>query len=265
MGHGSSVGRVFGRWRTPGRVCLVTLWALVLSGLAAVVTGVAAGGAQRGMLVRVTFVGEGGGRYLDVTRWLRDDTRECYARRTADETVALSWRLVWIAHLVRTERGYALAGVARERQSVAGHVRGTSVRDSCDAAEEEEPGWAGSDRCESALPVRSRGRMTARRARSGIALELRGPAYGGPGQPCELDIRNDQLAAHFLLGPARLAELASGRRVLAPLGTAHPRPGDGFAATRNCSAFPHIYEGVVYLYECDDTLIWSGRLTVSPA
>jgi hypothetical protein len=213
----------------------------------------------------VTFTGKGGGRYLDVTRWLRDDTRECYARRTADETVAVSWNLVWSARLVRTTHGFALVDVAPKGGTRAGRVNGDSVRDSCDAAEEEEPGWAGSDRCLSALPIRAPGRMSARPARFGIALTLRGPTYGGPGQPCELDVRNDQLAAHFTLSASALAGLAAGRSMAAPVGTAHPRPGDAFAATRNCSAFPHIYEGVVYLYECDDTLIWSGKLSISPA
>ncbi len=72
-----------------------------LTGLGATAGGAADSGTQRAQLVRVTFTGKGGGRYLDVTRWLRDDTRECYARRTADETVAVSWRLVWTARLAR--------------------------------------------------------------------------------------------------------------------------------------------------------------------
>jgi hypothetical protein len=36
-------------------------------------------------------------------------------------------------------------------------------------------------------------------------------------------------------------------------------------AHRVLSAFPHIYEGVVYLYDCLDTLIWNGRLSISRA
>ncbi|MDX6447549.1 MAG: hypothetical protein QOD08_12, partial [Gaiellaceae bacterium] len=30
-------------------------------------------------------------------------------------------------------------------------------------------------------------------------------------------------------------------------------------------AFPHIYEGVVYLYDCDDTLVWKGTVTLRPS
>ena len=109
--------------------------------------------------------------------------------------------------------------------------------------------------------------LTARARANGVALSLRGPFFRGPSlqQHCELDIRNDQLAAHFLLDDATLARLAGGRSVNVPVGTKHPRPGDAFEATRNCSAFPHIYDGVVYLYDCDDTLIWSGRLSIVPA
>jgi hypothetical protein len=248
-------------------VCLTLLALGVLASASAApaTAGAAAAGASAGRLVRVTFTGKGGGRYLDVTRWLRDDTRECYARRRADETVAVSWRYVWTARLVETKRGSQLVGVARKGAAAAGHVHGISVRDSCDAAEEEEPGWAGSDRCDGPLPVASSGRLSTRASGSGIDLALGGPVYGGPAHPCELEIRNDQLAAHFFLSAAMAAELDSGHGVAAPVGTAHPRPGDSFQATKNCSAFPHVYEGVVYLYDCDDTLTWSGRLSISPA
>jgi len=34
--------------------------------------------------------------------------------------------------------------------------------------------------------------------------------------------------------------------------------------TRNCSHFPHLYDGVEYLYDCDDTLIWNGAVAIKP-
>jgi hypothetical protein len=254
------------RWKS-ARAAVAIVCVLALTGLGATAGGAADTRTERAQLVRVTFTGKGGGRYLDITRWLRDDTRECYARRTADETIAVSWRLVWSARLSPSGRGLTLVSVAPEKATATGRARGTSVRDSCDAAEDEEPGWAGSDRCDSALPVGKKGGLTARTRTNGVALALRGPFYRGPSlqQHCELDIRNDQLAAHFFLDAATLARLADGRSVNVPVGTKHPRPGDAFEATRNCSAFPHIYDGVVYLYDCDDTLVWSGRLSVVPA
>ena len=224
---------------------------------------------QKATSVRIQFTGKGGGRYLDVTRWLRDDTRDCYARRTADETVAVAWRLTWRASLVRTARGYALRSAVPLRHSVAGSVEGRTVRDGCDVADEEvDATWIGSDRCQGPLPVKVAGRLHVRppARRSGVQrLILRGPIYGSPPTPCELTVRNDQLAAHVPLPAASLSRLAAGKSVSIPVGTAHPRPGDGFLARRLCSAFPHIYDGVVYIYDCDDTLVWKGTLTLRPA
>ena len=222
---------------------------------------------SRATSVRIEFSAKGGGRYLDVTRWLRDDTRDCYARRTADETVAVAWRLTWRASLVRTARGYALRSAVPLRHSVAGSVEGRTVRDGCDVADEEvDATWIGSDRCRGPLPVRTSGRLRVR-ARPGGAqrLVLRGPVYGSPPSPCELSVRNDQLAAHVPLPAASLSRLAAGKSVSIPVGTAHPRPGDGFLGRHLCSAFPHIYDGVVYIYDCDDTLVWKGTVTLRPA
>jgi hypothetical protein len=243
----------------------------VFVALAAVLAPVAAGAGDRparagaSRLVTVTFTGKGGGRYLDVTRWLHDDTRECYARRTADETVFVSWRLTWTARVTQHGKTVSLEPGRAAAPVVSGRVSGSSVRDSCDAAEEEEPGWAGSDRCASVLPLKSAGRFTTRTTRSGAELYLRGPVYGGPAHPCELEIRNDQLEAHVPLDSTALAALAAGRKLSMPVGTAHPRPGDDFLPTRDCSPFPHIYDGVVYLYDCNDTLIWRGAMTIAPS
>ena len=218
---------------------------------------------SRPVVIHITFTGKGGGRYLDVTRWLREDTRECYARRTADETLAVSWRLSWGGRLAHTATGYVLEESALRGATIQGRVTGTSVRDSCDAAEEEEPGWTGSDHCNGRLPVRTKGNLAVKRSGSKLQLSLRGPVFGSPGHPCELEIRNDQLAAQLPLTSNDLARAARGGTVRLPVGTAHPRPGDAFLATKNCSSFPHIYEGVVYLYDCDDTLTWRGSVTIA--
>src|SRR5215831_7743576 len=101
--------------------------------------------------VRIEFTGKGGGRYLDVTRWLREDTRECYARRTADETVSVSWKIVWTAKLVAKSGRWALVAPTRKAATVAGSVTGNAVRDSCDAAE-EAPDWNGTSVCRHPLP-----------------------------------------------------------------------------------------------------------------
>jgi hypothetical protein len=211
--------------------------------------------------VRIVFTGKGGGRYLDITRWLREDTRECYARRTGDETVSVSWKIVWTARLVEKAGAWKLVAPVKSTPSVAGAVTGKAVRDSCDAAE-EQPDWDASNVCNLPLPVQSNGGIQLSR---GGRLHVRGPAFGSPGTPCDLDVRNNQLEAH-LLAPDSLRRLVEGGKSFSvPLGTAHATAADPYVRTQLCSAFPHIYDGVVYLYDCLDTLIWNGTLSVSRA
>src|SRR5215831_3823143 len=106
--------------------------------------------------VRIEFTGKGGGRYLDITRWLREDTRECYARRTADETVSVSWNIVWTAKLVAKNGRWTLVAPTRTAATVAGSVSGNAVRDSCDSAE-QDPTWNGTSVCGDPLPAESLG------------------------------------------------------------------------------------------------------------
>jgi hypothetical protein len=238
---------------------------LVIAAVAAVAAGSAVGRGAQPRLVRIEFTGKGGGRYLDVTRWLREDTRECYARRTADEKVSVSWKLTWRASLVRTANGFALRSAKRLPGSIAGSVKGKTVRDACDAANAElDPSWVGSDRCAGPLPVTARGGIGVT-GHLGERVALRGPVFGSAPSPCEVSVRNDQLGAHVQISSAALARLATGKPIAIPVGTRHPRRGDHFLARRICSAFPHIYEGVVYLYDCDDTLVWRGTVTLRPA
>jgi hypothetical protein len=138
------------------------LVALFVSLLALTVWPIAVGagtGSAAGKSARIVFTGQGGGRYLDRTRWLREDTRLCYASRLADEDLSVRWRLEWTATLQRTGTGYALSKMTMVDPSIAGSVDGTSVRDSCDSAD-EEPGWSGATTCRTALAVRSSGGLT---------------------------------------------------------------------------------------------------------
>jgi hypothetical protein len=116
---------------------LAALAALVLAAPAAVGLATASAGSTSARRVEIVFTGTGGGRYVDVTRWLRDDTRDCYARRTSDETVAVSWKLSWSGSVVRTSKGYVLSALVPARPAVAGSIKGTTVRDGCDVADDE--------------------------------------------------------------------------------------------------------------------------------
>jgi hypothetical protein len=212
--------------------------------------------------VRVTFTGKGGGRYLDVTRWLQDAGRECYARKTADETLNVSWQVQW--NTVITDSG-ALRATGAVQRAVQGSVIGSAVRDYCDEPQEGlaevGPDWPGATECTGPMGVQTQPLLRATRR----TLTLQGPAYGSPPKPCELFVRNDQLSAVVTLTPKTIARLQAGRVVSMPIGTNHPTPGKSYEATRTCSLFPHIYDGIVYLYDCEDTLTWNGTLTLSPS
>src|SRR5437588_7455331 len=123
------------------RLALALLPALTALSLAA-----GSAGSNTPTRVQITFTAAGGGRYLDVTRWLRDDTRDCYARRTADETVSVAWKLGWKASVVRTANGLGLRALVPLRPAVKGSIEGKTVRDGCDVADQElDQNWIGSD------------------------------------------------------------------------------------------------------------------------
>jgi hypothetical protein len=194
---------------------LLTVWAAVLLWpVAGIGADAGSGSAQT---VRIVFTGKGGGRYLDHTRWLREDTRLCYARLLADEDLSVRWRISWTAVLRRTAKGYALGKATRAESVVEGSVSGSAVRDSCDSAD-EEPGWSGETVCRSPLDTRSSGGISVTgRPGDRLRIALRGPVYASPGSPCELDIRNDQLVAAVEIAPDALARVAAGRATRTPV------------------------------------------------
>src|SRR5262249_48372627 len=152
----------------------------------------------------------------------------------------------WTATLVPGSKGYVLRSPARRTDAIKGSVDGSAVQDNCDSAD-EEPGWAGTTTCQVGLDLHTNGDLSAARTAAGLRLGLSGPQYESPGKPCELDIRNDQLVAGVTLDPTVLAKISSGRAASFPVGTRHPGAGIQYKATRSCSHFPHIYDGVVYL------------------
>ena len=84
---------------------------------------------------------------------------------------------------------------------------------------------------------------------------LHAPLFADPEAPCDTTIRNEELVAHFALP-------RSGRTITAQLGSEHPGPGDSYAPVRLCDELPHIYDGFVWLYSCEDELTWQGTLTI---
>jgi len=216
---------------------------------------------------RVTFTGSGGGRYLDVTRWLSDNGRECYAKKVADETLDVSWTLAWNVTVVQRGAKTTLRSSTPTQRIVQGSVRGDAVRDFCDEPEEgvEEvgPDWPGTTGCDGPMQIASRGWVAVTQGAK-PHLFLRGPKFGSPPSPCELDVRNDQLEAAVPLQPHASGRLArQGASVTLAVGTRHPSARKSYVPTRLCSHFPHIYDGIVYLYDCEDTLTWDGSVTLT--
>src|SRR4051812_21684284 len=147
--------------------------ALVLLVAAALAVPAVAGSRAAPTHVRVSFTGKGGGRYFDVTRWLQDAGRECYARKTADETLAVSWHVEWQA--VVTDSG-ALRVTAPLRRLAQGSVVGTAIRDFCDepaeGLAEVGPDWPGATECTGAMEIQAQPlvRAAARGGRTTLTL-----------------------------------------------------------------------------------------------
>lgn len=254
--------------RVPSRSscgCLCRLCGVVVGLVAGcgLLSGAALGSGQggppvRGEHLKVTFEGKGGGRYVDTFRLInQEEDNECYARKVVDETVTVNWSASWSAvSLAQPPR--RLVSSASDAQ---GGVTGGDVRDGCDEPDEADPLWVGSDLCDGVLPVIQHGRLSLEPRKSGrVLVSLTAPVFGSPAEPCELDIRNDQLVAHALINVSRLQP---GGTVSVAVGTDHPGPGDAYQPTFVCKAIPHRYDGEIWSYDCRDTLTWSGTLTIS--
>jgi hypothetical protein len=247
------------------RMRLSRLTALLAVGLlAAGAVGGRAGGASDSSgppfagSVRVVFQGSGGGRYVDTFRLVEQGgEKECYAREVADEMVSVSWTASWFGS------GFPWPGARAAARSVSGgSVTGSAVRDDCDNPEQADPLWSGSDSC--AGPLTEAGPATISVSPSGgrILVTVKAPAFAAPSTPCDLRIRNDQLIAHALVDPAALR---TGRSLVVPVGTRRPGPGDAYIPTAVCSDIARRYDGEVWSYDCTDTLIWAGTLTLTRA
>src|SRR3954471_7603557 len=126
------------------RLGVVTLCAGL--GLATASAAVPASSRTAASTIRIVFTGEGGGRYLDITRWLHEDTRSCFARQTEDQQVHVAWRLTFSARVLRRGDKWVVVSARRDDATVEGTIDGKSVRDSCDSAE-VDPGWGSTTTC----------------------------------------------------------------------------------------------------------------------
>ena len=150
---------------------------------------------------------------------------------------------------------------------VAGASTARTVRDYCDEPEDGPddvgPDWPGTTRCDGSLGVRSNGSLSARTSSAAGSLLLRGPRVRQPAEAVRPQ-RPQRPARRRRRRPAVAAREGRHlvRAVTAAVGTTHPAPDVHYQGTRTCSAFPHIYDGIVYLYDCEDTLVWDGKVTI---
>ena len=120
---------------------------------------------------------------------------------------------------------------------------------------------SGRNLCDGVLPVIQHGWLSLEPRKGGrVLVSLKAPVFGSPAEPCELEIRNNQLFAHAVINVSRLQP---GETVSVAVGTDHPGLGDAYLPTFVCTAIPHRYDGEVWSYDCRDTLTWSGTLTIS--
>ena len=88
------------------------------------------------------------------------------------------------------------------------------------------------------------------------------PAVRQPAAALRARRRNDQLETAVRSRPT-VRRLASRRERDDPGGHAPSDAAQVVHPTRLCSHFPHVYDGIVYLYDCEDTLTWDGSVTLT--
>ena len=159
------------------------------------------------------------------------------------------------------------------QRAVQGSVVGTAVRDFCDEPEEglAEVGadWPGTTQCDGPDGVaRAAVRSLAEARASAHHAHASGPDVR---QPAASRASSSSATTSSPRRSRRshrptISRAPGGRTVLdADRDAAPDRRGSPYEATRTCSQFPHVYDGIVYLYDCEDTLAWNGTLTLTPS
>jgi len=230
------------------------LIALALTAALAVTAGTGAA-ASRAPTVRVTFTGSATGRFQDAERWILLSSNECYLRRMRDQSTSLTWSVGFAG-------GRSLAALSRE--AVAGTVKGTEVRDSCDDVAEELPpdapaDWLHSVSCSDPLRLRRPGKATWA---NGV-LRVQAPVAEVPkNSVCTALPRSEELYARIALPTARIAKLRRGAHITIAVGSAKPATGT-YNPRVNCFHIAKPYDGYRSFDRCVDTLTWSGTITVT--
>jgi hypothetical protein len=234
------------------------------TGIAAIsaLLAAAAGAGAAAPTYRIDFAGSGTEHQTDVVRYVADDN-SCFEREQLDETATLTWTSSW-------SRFSTVGGAtgAAPAQAEGSRIRGTHVKDSCDAPPEAAaPGWIGTTSCDDPLSVVTPASVTvASRSKTALLLQVRAPELVVPvSSECSLTLRQDQLVAHVSVPLKKLNALARGRSLVLTVGTARPGARDLYTPSLNCSRPTKPYEGYRTTDACADELSWSATVRITRA
>ena len=180
----------------------------------------------------------------------------------------MSWTLGWTVTVVQRGSKTELRSATPTQRVIQGSVRGDAVRDFCDEPDEGlaevGPDWPGTTQCDGPMQT-----CLARMGRGHDAARSRTSSCAGRSSAAPRGRASSTCATTSSKRPSRSSRTrpdASRDRVRASRwrsARATRAPRKSYVPTRLCSHFPHVYDGIVYLYDCEDTLTWDGSVTLT--
>ena len=209
----------------------------------------------------IAFSGSGTEHQVDNQQNIQD-SGACDSAEHMDVTATLNWSTSWTS--VKSGAKSALATPTKTDGSL---FTGSHVKDACGLPLDQAPdGWVSQATCDVPLAVSASPALSMVFGKQTLSLALNAPSYAVPvGQPCALNVRNDQLAAHVLVSVKKLSALKKGASLTFAVGTNVPGPGDDYAPSLDCSQPTKPYEGYRTADHCQDDLSWSGTVRVTRA
>jgi hypothetical protein len=210
----------------------------------------------------VTFTGTGSEHQLDQKQNIEDDGT-CNAAEHVDVTATLAWSSSWLRF-----NPAGRSPVGRPAQIAGSRAVGTHVKDACGLPLTDAPdGWVSQQSCDAELVATGSPQLSlVKKTATTLVLAIAAPPFAVPvGVQCPLNVRNDQLGVHVVVPLKKLRALKKGRSLTFAVGTARPGPGDVYAPALDCSQPTKPYLGYRTADHCQDTLSWSGSVSITRA
>ena len=208
----------------------------------------------------ITFTGTGTEHHLDTQQNIQDSGL-CDSAEHIDVTATIAWSTTFPGF--RTASRSALAQPA---QTTGSQVTGSDVKDACGLPlEQAPPGWIATTTCSSPLVSAGSPSLTVeKKTKTAMTLALTAPPTTVPvGVGCPLNVRNDQLATHIVVPLKKLTALKKKKSLSFAVGITKPGPGDYYVPAQDCSQPTKPYEGYRTDDHCQDSLSWSGAVTIT--